>query len=58
MSKKPARSKINKAQLNPVFHFKNNEQDDNILTKNVIKQALKSRSLNLSGRNLTTGNLT
>lgn len=42
-------------QLNPVFHMKQKSEDNQILTRGMIKQALKSGCLNLSGRGLAFG---
>lgn len=55
MKKANIKPRINKANLNPVFHFKDKVEDDKILTKSVIKTTLKSGKLELSGRNLQFG---
>lgn len=52
------KSKIKRDQLNPVFHFKDKEDDDKVLTKNVIKLALKTGKLELSSKNLKFGETT
>ncbi|KFB52891.1 AGAP006993-PA-like protein [Anopheles sinensis] len=49
-----ARSRIREQELNPVFHFQNKEEDNQILTRAKIKQALKSGVLNLAGRGLAS----
>jgi hypothetical protein len=51
------KSKIRRDQLNPVFHFKDKEEDDKLLTKTVIKQALKSGKLELTSKNLKHGEI-
>lgn len=42
-------------QLNPVFHMKQKSEDNEALSRGMIKQALKSGCLNLSGRGLAFG---
>lgn len=49
------KSRIKKDELNPLFHFKDKEDDDKILTQNVMKQALKTGKLELSSKNLKFG---
>ncbi|XP_053666913.1 leucine-rich repeat-containing protein 40 [Anopheles marshallii] len=49
-----ARSRIREQELNPVFHFQDKQEDNQILTRARIKQALKSGVLNLSGKGLAT----
>lgn len=51
------KSKIRSQQLNPVFHFQNKKEDEDVLTNELIKQSRLSGVLNLSGRGLGTGNL-
>lgn len=55
MKRSNIKSRIKKDELNPLFHFKDNEEDDKVLTKAVIKQALKSGKLVLSSKNLKFG---
>lgn len=55
MKKANIKARIKKEELNPVFHFKDKEEDDKILTKAVIKAALKSGKIELSGKNLKYG---
>jgi hypothetical protein len=55
MKRSNVKSRIKKDELNPVFHFKDKEEDDKVLTKGVIKQALKSGKLELSSKNLKFG---
>lgn len=55
MKKANIKPRINRKELNPVFHFKDKEEDDKVLTKAVIKTALKSGKLELSGKNLKFG---
>ncbi|EAA04662.4 AGAP006993-PA [Anopheles gambiae str. PEST] len=50
----PVRSRIRQQELNPVFHFQDKQEDNQILTRARIKQALKSGVLNLSGKGLAT----
>ncbi|XP_058053974.1 leucine-rich repeat-containing protein 40 [Anopheles bellator] len=50
----PVRSRIRQQELNPVFHLQNKEEDDQILTRVKIKQALKTGVLNLAGKGLAT----
>uniref|UniRef100_A0A182IS19 Disease resistance R13L4/SHOC-2-like LRR domain-containing protein n=1 Tax=Anopheles atroparvus TaxID=41427 RepID=A0A182IS19_ANOAO len=49
-----ARSRIREQELNPVFHLQNKTEDDQILTRTRIKQALKSGVLNLAGKGLAS----
>lgn len=55
MKKSSIKSRIKKDELNPLFHFKEKEEDDKVLTVSVIKQALKSGKLVLSSKNLKFG---
>lgn len=55
MKRSNIKSRIKKDELNPLFHFKDKEEDDKVLTKAVIKQALKSGKLVLSSKNLKFG---
>lgn len=55
MKRSNIKSRIKKEELNPVFYFKDEEEDDKVLTKDVIKQALKSGKLELSNKNLNFG---
>lgn len=55
MKKSNIKSRIKKDELNPIFHFKEKEEDDKVLTVGVIKQALKSGKLELSAKNLKFG---
>lgn len=55
MKKSNIKSRIKKDELNPLFHFKEKEEDDKVLTVSVIKQALKSGKLELSSKNLKFG---
>lgn len=55
MKRSNIKSRINKDELNPLFHFKDKEEDDKILTKGVIRQALKSGKLELSSKSLQFG---
>lgn len=58
MSKRPVvTSRINKKQLNPVFHLQTKKEDADSLSSNLIKQARTSGVLNLSGRGLANGEL-
>lgn len=41
--------------LNPVFHLQTKKEDENQLTKGMIKVVRKSGQLNLSGRSLASG---
>lgn len=59
MSKRPVvASRINKKQLNPVFHLQTKTEDADSLSVNLIKQARTSGVLNLSGRGLANGEFT
>lgn len=55
MKKTNVKSRIRRDELNPLFHFKDKEEDDKLLTLNVMKQALKSGKLELSSKNLKFG---
>lgn len=55
MKPRAVRSRIRHQELNPVFHWQNKEEDDKVLSKAKIKQALKTGTLNLSGKGLATG---
>ena len=55
MKRTNIKSRIKKDELNPVFHFKDKEEDDKVLTKSAIKQALKSGKLELASKNLKIG---
>lgn len=55
MKPRAVRSRIRQQELNPVFHWQNKEEDDKVLSKARIKQALKSGVLNLAGQGLVTG---
>lgn len=55
MKKSNVKSRIRKDDLNPIFHFKDKEEDDKVLTKGIIKQALKTGKLELSSKNLKFG---
>lgn len=55
MKKINVKSKIKREDLNPIFHFKDKEEDDKILTPNVIKLALKTGKLEIAGKNLHCG---
>lgn len=57
MKKSSIKSRIRKDELNPLFHFKDEEEDDKVLTKALIRNALKSGKLELSARNLKIGKL-
>lgn len=52
MKKINVKSRIKKEELNPVFHFKDKEEDDKILTSQIIKQALKTGKVEIAGKNL------
>ncbi|KAL1386798.1 hypothetical protein pipiens_012802 [Culex pipiens pipiens] len=54
MKPRAVRSRIRQQELNPVFHWQNKEEDDKVLSKARIKQALKSGVLNLAGQGLAT----
>lgn len=56
MKKANVKSRINRDELNPVFHFKDKEEDDKVLTKGVIKNAQKTGKLELNNKNLKSGN--
>lgn len=43
--------------LNPVFHKKTQAEDDAVVSQTLLKQAKKSGKLNLSSRNLTSGEI-
>lgn len=49
-----ARRNIRK--ISPIFRERQKAEDDAILTKSLIKVALTSGKLNLSGRSLSSGN--
>lgn len=51
----PVRSRIRQQELNPVFHVQKAEEDNQILTRGKIKQALKTGVLNLAGKGLASG---
>lgn len=55
MKRSNIKSRIKRDELNPLFHFKDKEEDDKLLTIGVIRQALKSGKLELSSRNLKFG---
>lgn len=55
MKRSNVKSRIKKDELNPLFHFKDQEEDDKVLTKGVMKQALKSGKLELSNKHLKVG---
>lgn len=57
MKRSNIKSRIRKDELNPLFHFKDKEEDDKVLTKGVIKQALKTGKLELASKNLKFGEL-
>jgi hypothetical protein len=57
MKKANIKSRIKKDELNPVFHFKDKEEDDKVLTKEIIKKSKKNAKLELSGKNLKYGKL-
>uniref|UniRef100_A0A2M3Z5X9 Putative leucine-rich repeat protein n=1 Tax=Anopheles braziliensis TaxID=58242 RepID=A0A2M3Z5X9_9DIPT len=50
----PVRSRIRQQELNPVFHLQKAEEDNQILTRGKIKQALKTGVLNLAGKGLAS----
>ncbi|XP_062557364.1 leucine-rich repeat-containing protein 40 isoform X1 [Armigeres subalbatus] len=54
MKPRVVRSRIRQQELNPVFHWQDKTEDDKVLSKIKIKQALKSGVLNLSGQGLAT----
>lgn len=55
MKKANIKPRIKKNELNPVFHFKERELDDKVLTKEKIEEALKTGKLELSCKNLSFG---
>lgn len=55
MKRSNIKSRIKRDELNPVFHFKDKVEDDKILTKGMIKAALKSGKLVLSNKHLKDG---
>lgn len=55
MKRTNVKSRIRRDELNPLFHFKDKEEDDKLLTLNVMKQALKTGKLELSSKNLKFG---
>lgn len=55
MKRSEIKSRIKKDELNPLFHFKDKEEDDKVLTKGIVKQALKSGKLELASKNLKVG---
>lgn len=55
MKPRAVRSRIRQQELNPVFHWQDKTEDDKVLSKTKIKQALKSGVLNLAGQGLATG---
>jgi hypothetical protein len=55
MKRSNVKSRIKKEDLNPVFHFKDKAEDDNVLTKNIIRDALKTGKLELVSKNLKFG---
>lgn len=57
MKRSNVKSRIKKDELNPLFHFKDIEEDDKVLTKAVMKLALKSGKLVLSNKHLKAGEL-
>lgn len=57
MKRSNVKARIKKDELNPLFHFKDKEEDDKVLTKGVMKQALKSGKLELSNKHLKVGEL-
>lgn len=56
MKKANIKSRIKKDELNPVFHFKDKEEDDKVLTKGILKTAQKTGRLELTNKNLKFGN--
>jgi hypothetical protein len=55
MKKSNIKSKIRREQLNPIFQLKDKpEEDDKVLTKAIIHNALKSGKLVLSSKHLKT----
>lgn len=57
MKRSNVKSRIKKDELNPLFHFKDEKEDDKVLTKGVMKQALKSGKLELANKHLKVGKL-
>lgn len=55
MNRQGVKCRINKQELNPLFHFKDNVEDDKVCTANLMKQALKTGTLKLSNKNLSSG---
>lgn len=55
MYKKSVKSRIKKEDLNPVFYFQTEDDDDKVLSKALIKTALKSGNLNLANKGLGSG---
>lgn len=55
MSRPGVKCRINKEDLNPLFHFKNNAEDDKVCTANLMKLALQTGTLKLSNKNLSSG---
>jgi hypothetical protein len=49
------KSKINRNQLNPLFHLQDKKEDCKVLSKAMIKQAKKSGILNMASKGLGTG---
>lgn len=56
MKRTNVKSRIKKDELNPLFHFKDKEEDDKVLTKKIVKNALKTGKLELSNKHLKVGN--
>lgn len=52
---KQSQVKSRRKLLNPVFHLQTKQEDDNQLTKGMIKVVRRTGQLNLSGRGLGTG---
>lgn len=55
MKKSNIKSKIKKDELNPLFRFRDKEEDEKVLTEDVIKAALNSGRLELTSKNLSCG---
>lgn len=55
MYKKSVKSRIKKEDLNPVFYFQTEDDEDKVLSKALIKTALKSGNLNLANKGLGSG---
>lgn len=55
MKRSDIKARIKKDELNPLFQFKDAEEDDKVMTQGVIRQALKSGKLVLSSKNLQFG---